>query len=345
MTLIERISAFCQQIGLDMKSKADLVDGVLPASQLPDATLSEEQFEQLPGGKIGIRTSYLQSLGLGGAPSIPVITKQPQSQNLIVGDTMILEADFTGLGILTWEGSTDNGNTFPHENGHEKVITVPSVQIGDQGQYRFRINYNGGVIYSEVAIITVSEATEVPEEPAGLRPINNWHGLSNGVALNDNSFSFTTPPGAYGYVFADKKIPAGSSGYVQFDGIVPVAPNSSTAILSLTNINDATHGHDVGVNAWYTNSNKIVSRIAGEWNDSAWTAATGQQVNGNIADTKIRLRVDATTAYIESSVNNGVDWLIVRSGVRPAGDLYIRAFAQVNETNLVINNIQGSGLI
>jgi hypothetical protein len=343
MTLIERIQEFITAIGDVLKAKADLVDGVVPMEQLPDATLSEDQFETLPSGKIGIKTSYLQSLGLGGTPAIPVITKQPQSQNLTVGDTLTLEVDFSGIGILTWEGSTDGGNTFPYENGHDKVITITNVQLTDKGHYRVRINYSGGVLHSDVAAITVNEATV--EEPGSIQPVTAWHGLVNGVALNENSFSFTTPAGAYGYTFADKKIPSGADAYVQFDGLIPTQPSIATAILSLTSTMDATHGHDAGINAWYTNSNKIVSRIAGEWNDSAWTAGTGQQVNGTVADTKIRLRVDATTAYIESSINGGVDWLLVRSGVRPAGDLFLRVFVQVGETNTVINNIQGSGLV
>lgn len=41
--------------------------GILPLENLPEAILSNEQFEVLPDGQIGILLSYLQSLNLGGA--------------------------------------------------------------------------------------------------------------------------------------------------------------------------------------------------------------------------------------------------------------------------------------
>lgn len=54
-----------------LSSKADLVGGQVPVNQLPDASLSPDQFATISGGNlIGIRTDYLQSLGLGGSSTV-----------------------------------------------------------------------------------------------------------------------------------------------------------------------------------------------------------------------------------------------------------------------------------
>jgi hypothetical protein len=410
-------------------SKADKINGVVPLSQLPEAVLNINQFEVLSDGTIGIRTSYLQSLGLttGGGGTNPTNPTNPGDTNT-TPSAPILSADDVAnilvashaLGDSEIVVSTNNSSYVPYTpiivgdiaraagywkfkikaatgRNESSVVNSPAFTVAQAGNVNaaaptngvvsdsqntfgftlvsgialsgnYEYTLNGGTTVANVTVnpinvgnlayaigqvgvrvkaatgrnasawlfntsaFTVSTAT-----PSTATPITAWHGLTNGIAIDANSFNFTTPQGSYGYVFADKKIAAGTNGFIQFDGIVPAAPNSSTAILTLSNVMDATHGHDMGINAWYTNSNKIVSRIGGVWNDSAWTAAG--------VNTKIRLRVDATTAYVESSVNNGVDWIIVRDGVRPDGDLYIRAFAQVAETNLIINNIYGSGLV
>lgn len=49
-----------------LATKADLVSGVIPLTQLPNAILNTNQFELLGDGTIGIKTSYLMSLGLSG---------------------------------------------------------------------------------------------------------------------------------------------------------------------------------------------------------------------------------------------------------------------------------------
>lgn len=52
------------------------VDGLILTSDLPNALLSPDQFEMLPNGTIGIKTSYLESLGLGRlpTPTAPTVT-------------------------------------------------------------------------------------------------------------------------------------------------------------------------------------------------------------------------------------------------------------------------------
>lgn len=52
-----------------LENKARLVGGKVDTAQLPVVNLSPTQFETLPDGTIGIKLSYLQSLGLGGGGS------------------------------------------------------------------------------------------------------------------------------------------------------------------------------------------------------------------------------------------------------------------------------------
>lgn len=300
--------------------------GVLPLANLPEASLSPDQFEDLPDGSIGIKTSYLQSLGLGGGTA-PVNTT-PATPTLTADDTANTLSAAHALGTSEIVMSENGGAYIPYTLISVGNITRPA------GYWKFKVKSAAG--RNESAVVN-SPAFTVAQAASGLAPITEWAVVENGVASNSNSFDFTTPPGQFGFAYSDKKIAEGTSGYVQFDAILPVAPNDVTAALSLAATPRAVHSHDQGINAWYSISNKIVSRIEGVWNDSAWTQAG--------AGTKIRIRVDGATAYVESSINNGVDWVIIRSGDRPAGDLYVRVFADVSKTNLLINNIQGSGLV
>jgi hypothetical protein len=405
------------------KNKVDKVNGVVPLSQLPEAILNANQFEQLADGSIGIKTSYLISLGLtsggGTTPTEPSNTT-PAAPSLSADDTN---------NTLSASHALGNSEIVVSTNGSAYVAYGGTIQVGDiarsAGYYKFKIrsatgrnesaevyspaftqapvgnatpaaptngvvndstntfgftltsgialsgNYqytlDGGTTVADVTVnpivignvakavnqvgvrvkaasgrnasawlFNTSAFTVSTAAPSTAVPITQWASVQNGVAVDANSFSFTTPQGEFGFAYSDKKIAVGTNGFVQFDGILPVS-NDITAALGLVAAPRAVYGHDQGINAWYASSNKIVSRIGGVWNDSQWTAAG--------VNTKIRLRVDTTLAYVESSTNNGVDWTIVRSGARPDGDLYVRVFADVGRTDLLINNIQGSGLV
>lgn len=64
-------------------------------SALEDATLSEDQFEVLSNGKIGIKLSYLQSLGLGSGttpanttPAAPTVTGDDSANTLVASHAL-----------------------------------------------------------------------------------------------------------------------------------------------------------------------------------------------------------------------------------------------------------------
>lgn len=228
------------------------------------------------------------------------------------------------------ETSIDNGVTyFPHTTLEFAVGNV-ALAIGTvKSRIKAASGRNAGPAISNTVAFTESA-------PNDAVPIVDWHGLANGTAIDENSFTFTTPAGQYGLVFADKKIPAGENGYVQFDAVRGAA--DVTAALSMTPTVDDGGGHGgPGLHAWYTVGSKVVSRIGGVWNDSAYTPPG--------VTTKIRGRVNATTMFVEISVDNAASWSIAQQAVRPGGDTYIRAFTEVGTTGALIQDIVGSGLV
>lgn len=97
----------------DLTIKADLVGGKIPIAQLPDANLNSEQFELLGDGTLGIKTSYLMSLGLGGV--------QLASPTLLA----ISGATSTSL-TVTWSGVT-NATSYTLERANSSTFTGSSV--------------------------------------------------------------------------------------------------------------------------------------------------------------------------------------------------------------------------
>jgi len=97
----------------DLTIKADLVSGKVPMSQMPDANLNPEQFETLPDGTIGIKTSYLMSLGLGGvqlsAPALLAISGATSSALTV-----------------TWSGST-NATSYTLERANTATFTGSTI--------------------------------------------------------------------------------------------------------------------------------------------------------------------------------------------------------------------------
>lgn len=127
-------------------SKADRVNGVIPVEQLPEAKLSPDQFELLYDGTIGIKLSYLQSLGLGtGTPGGGTDTT-PAPPTITADDSANTLSASHALGVSEIVMSV-NGNPFVAYSG--------PISVGDNaraaGYWRFKIKSATGRTESAVA--------------------------------------------------------------------------------------------------------------------------------------------------------------------------------------------------
>lgn len=168
-----------------LTSKADLVNGIIPLAQLPDANLNAEQFEVLYDGSIGIKTSYLLSLGLtqgGTTPTEPSNTT-PAPPTLTADDTANTISATHTLGTSEILVSV-NGGAFTTYSG---VINVGDVTRA-AGYYRFKIKSASG--RNESAIVNSPAFTQTPV--GNTTPAAPTNGV---VDDNSNTFGFTLVSG------------------------------------------------------------------------------------------------------------------------------------------------------
>lgn len=87
--------------------------GSIKKEALLEGNLSRNQFEDLPNGDIGIKTSYLQSLGLGGGGTGPIKLATPAPTATVISTTQInlncpVVPNASGY---TWERATNSNFT------------------------------------------------------------------------------------------------------------------------------------------------------------------------------------------------------------------------------------------
>jgi len=98
----------------------------------------------------GNATSAAATVTVGEAP--PTITTQPLAQTLIVGDTLNLSVVADGTPPFTYQWAKDLTD-IPGAIGD--TFTIPSVVLGDSGEYDCLVTNNAGNVYSDLVMITV----------------------------------------------------------------------------------------------------------------------------------------------------------------------------------------------
>jgi len=181
----------------DLTIKADLVSGKVPMSQMPDANLNSEQFETLPDGTIGIKTSYLMSLGLGGvqlsAPSLLSISGATSSALTIKWSGVTNATSYTleRANTATFTGSTIvySGTTTSFTNSGLTAAT----------NYYFRVKATApNYIASNYAVISgATTAAQVGVNyMTGFIPVMVLSGITSGVSSTTTSGSTVYIQGA-----------------------------------------------------------------------------------------------------------------------------------------------------
>ena len=178
----------------DLTVKADLVSGKVPMSQMPDANLNPEQFETLPDGTIGIKTSYLMSLGLGGvqlsAPALLAISGATSSALTVTWSGVTNATSYT---LERADTATFTGSTIVYSGA---TTLFANTGLTAASNYYFRVKATAPN-YIASSYSTVSGATTAAQAGVnymtGFSPVMVLSGLTSGV-------SSTTTTGSTVYI-------------------------------------------------------------------------------------------------------------------------------------------------
>jgi hypothetical protein len=113
------------------------------------ATGGREQFTEVPSGQAERRFYRLESVTVAGKP---VITKQPQSQSVLVGQRVTFTVEVSGAPPFTYpwrrNGVNLDGKTGPS-------LTIASATLGSSGVYTVVVRNALGEVESEPAELAV----------------------------------------------------------------------------------------------------------------------------------------------------------------------------------------------
>ncbi|WP_316736290.1 fibronectin type III domain-containing protein [Pedobacter aquatilis] len=195
----------------DLATKADLVSGTVPINQLPEATLSPLQFETLPDGTIGIKLSYLQSLGLGGttptltAPTNLIISGATGSALTISWSTV---ANATSYELQRANNAAYTGATTLY-NGATASFNNTGLTASTNYFYRVKAKAasysDSAYVAASGATIATTGATYTVEKTVFVNFKSEYNGVptSNPAYVNVAQPSNTTLQTASGYTSAN----------------------------------------------------------------------------------------------------------------------------------------------
>jgi len=199
----------------------------------------------------------------------PVILTQPQSQSVLVGETVTLNVTANGAPPLNYQWSFD-GNFIAR--GTNATFVLTNVQVAQAGSYSVVVFNDGGSAASAVAQLTVRQPPVIVTQPANLfvRPGSNgsftviangngflryqWQYNGNNIAGATNKTLLITDAqfaseGIYSVIVRDNVAPVASAGarlLILVDPIIMQQPLSQnvvagqTVVLNLTVTNTAT---------------------------------------------------------------------------------------------------------
>jgi hypothetical protein len=102
-------------------------------------------------------------------PVPPVITEHPSPQHVCLGTTATFTVAATGQGTLTYQWQKDSANLG--DGGHYSGVTTTTLTVtgsdtADVASYRCVVTNTGGSTLSDVAGLTLKEATRITQHPA-----------------------------------------------------------------------------------------------------------------------------------------------------------------------------------
>lgn len=87
-------------------------------------------------------------------PVTPIITVQPTSQIVVVGDSVAFNVNATGDQPLSYQWYKDNSEMT---GGTDNTLTIQTVSLTDAGEYKAIVTNPAGITTSDTATLTVTE--------------------------------------------------------------------------------------------------------------------------------------------------------------------------------------------
>ena len=87
-------------------------------------------------------------------PVTPIITVQPTSQIVVVGDSVAFNVNATGDQPLSYQWYKDNSEMT---GGTDNTLTIQTVSLTDAGEYKAIVTNPAGITTSDIATLTVTE--------------------------------------------------------------------------------------------------------------------------------------------------------------------------------------------
>ncbi len=323
--------------------------GVLPLENLPEAILSNEQFEVLPDGQIGLLLSYLQSLNLGGGGQ----TSAEEYLKALPGWGVdkLLQGNLTWVDPPTGEQLEKLGApVFSHGNPASDAMPLYWEVVPNGLTYT--IERDNTLSFDNAITVYVGSGLSF---------------LDSGLTAS-TSYKWRIKVSATGFFSSNWTIVEGTTDIP--GNVTPAAPvvtgndTANTLIASHTlGISEILVSENEGTYIAYTGSINVgnVARPAGYWkfkikattgrnespvaNSPAFTvtlanpvAPTGGTVNNETREWTIILVSGYTAAQHETSVDNGVTWatntsnvFIVGNDAYPTG--YVKSRVKASATN------------
>ena len=147
-------------------SYADLPGATAASYTTPATTLADSGalYRAVASSSAGTATSVAAGLTVAAAPSLPVITTQPQDTSVAVAQTATWTAVASGVPTpaYQWQLSTDGGTTFANINGATGASHSVVAAATDNGRrYRVVASNSQGTAVSRAALLTVTAPASV----------------------------------------------------------------------------------------------------------------------------------------------------------------------------------------
>lgn len=227
-----------------------------------------------------------------------------------------------------YEYSIDNGVTW--STVESNPLEVPNTDI-TVGYLQVRIaavedvqNHSNSISNDEAYVATLQEIDLWPLQQTGNTNVGNTI-YAEGTLFAEAVSSFKILEGTSGWVQFD--VNEDASGYENGSSIV-LQPGYSYA--------GAPNNLSNGGYCYYSNANnKPGGRLRGVWMDNPPVMSAGT--------TKMRIGVEDDIIYIKASEDNWVTEVVLQTGERPAGDIYIKNVNEALPGRIL--NIVGLGLV
>ncbi len=203
----------------------DIIGQITNTLNIPNVTVAGNKYRARVFYACAITLTSVATVNLTGAPTLPVITAQPQNVSVCAGSNATFSVTATGSNLTyAWQVSTDGGTTFtnitPAQTASTLTLTGVTVAMNNN-QYRVVVTNTAGSVTSSAATLTVTAASTV----------NITNQPQNVTACSGTNATFSVTATGSGITY---KWQVSTDGGTTFTDITPAATGPSYTITGVT---------------------------------------------------------------------------------------------------------------